>query len=52
MSKLLTLTSTSNGNCNAVSDLVKINIVPKPFANFNFNTLTELIKTFWLTVMI
>ncbi|MBI3518735.1 MAG: gliding motility-associated C-terminal domain-containing protein [Bacteroidetes bacterium] len=33
----LTLTSTNNGNCNAVSDLVKLNFVPKPFANFNFN---------------
>lgn len=32
----LTLTSTNNVNCNAVSDLVKISFVPKPFANFNF----------------
>jgi gliding motility-associated-like protein len=32
----LLLTSTANGNCNASSDIVKINFVPKPFANFNF----------------
>ena len=32
----LTLTSTNNGNCNSVNDLIKINYVPKPFANFNF----------------
>ena len=33
----LTLTSTNNGNCNSVSDLIKLNFLPKPFANFNFN---------------
>ena len=33
----LTLTSSNNSNCNAVSDLIKLNFVPKPFANFNFN---------------
>lgn len=33
----LTLSSTNNNNCIAVSDLVKLNFVPKPFANFNFN---------------
>ena len=33
----LILTSSNNGNCNAVNDLVKLNFVPKPFANFNFN---------------
>jgi gliding motility-associated-like protein len=33
----LTLTSTNNAGCNAVSDLVKLNFVAKPFANFNFN---------------
>lgn len=32
----LLLTSTSNGNCNSNSDIVKINFLPKPFANFNF----------------
>ncbi len=33
----LTLTSTNNAGCNSVNDLVKLNFVPKPFANFNFN---------------
>ena len=33
----LTLTSSNNGNCNFVNDLIKLNFVPKPFANFNFN---------------
>jgi gliding motility-associated-like protein len=33
----LTLTSSNNGNCNSVNDLIKLNFVPKPFANFNFN---------------
>ena len=33
----LTLTSTNNINCNSASDLIKLNFVPKPFANFNFN---------------
>ncbi|HRG00767.1 MAG TPA: gliding motility-associated C-terminal domain-containing protein, partial [Bacteroidia bacterium] len=33
----LTLTSTNNGNCLAISDLIKLNFLPKPFANFNFN---------------
>lgn len=33
----LTLTSTNNGNCNNVTDLIKLNFVAKPFANFNFN---------------
>lgn len=33
----LTLTSTNNGNCNLVNDYIKLNFVPKPFANFNFN---------------
>ena len=32
----LTLTSSNNGNCNSVNDLVRITFVPKPFANFNF----------------
>ncbi len=32
---VLTLTSTNNGNCNAVSDNVQINFVSPPFANFN-----------------
>ena len=34
-SLILTLTSTNNGNCNAVSDNVQINFVSPPFANFN-----------------
>lgn len=33
----LTLTSTNNGICNADSDLVKIDFVPPPFANFSAN---------------
>ncbi len=33
----LTLTSSNNGNCNAVSDIVRVNYMPEPFANFNFN---------------
>lgn len=33
----LTLTSSANGSCNSVNDLIKLNFVPKPFANFNFN---------------
>jgi gliding motility-associated-like protein len=33
----LILTSTNNGGCNSVNDLIKLNFVPKPFANFNFN---------------
>jgi gliding motility-associated-like protein len=33
----LTLTSTNNAGCNAVNDLIKLNFVPKPFANFNYN---------------
>ena len=33
----LTLTSTNNGNCNSVNDLIKLSFVAKPFANFNFN---------------
>ena len=33
----LTLTSTSNGGCNSVNDLVKLNFMQKPFANFNYN---------------
>jgi gliding motility-associated-like protein len=33
----LTLTSTNNAGCNAVNDLIKLNFVAKPFANFNFN---------------
>lgn len=33
----LTLTSTNNGGCNSINDLIKLNFVPKPFANFNFN---------------
>lgn len=33
----LTLTSSNNGNCNSVNDLIKLNFAPKPFANFNFN---------------
>jgi gliding motility-associated-like protein len=33
----LTLTSSNNGSCNSVTDLIKLNFVPKPFANFNFN---------------
>jgi gliding motility-associated-like protein len=32
----LTLTSTANGTCVAVSDNVQINFVAPPFANFNF----------------
>lgn len=36
-SMTLTLTSTNNGTCNAVSDQVTINFVAPPFANFNFN---------------
>ena len=31
----LLLTSTANANCNSSSDIIKINFVPKPFANFN-----------------
>lgn len=33
----LILTSTNNGGCNLVNDVVRLNFVPKPFANFNFN---------------
>jgi len=33
----LILTSTNNSNCLSVSDQVRINFVPKPLANFNFN---------------
>ncbi|MBS1636558.1 MAG: gliding motility-associated C-terminal domain-containing protein [Bacteroidetes bacterium] len=33
----LTLTSTNNANCIATNDQVRINFVPKPLANFNFN---------------
>ncbi len=33
----LTLTSSNNGNCNSVNDLIKLSFVAKPFANFNFN---------------
>jgi gliding motility-associated-like protein len=36
-SVMLTLTSTNNGICNADSDLVKIDFVPPPFANFSAN---------------
>ena len=35
----LTLTSTNNGGCNSVNDLIKLNFVAKPFANFNFNSI-------------
>jgi gliding motility-associated-like protein len=34
---VLTLTSTNNGTCNAVSDIVQIQFVAPPFANFNNN---------------
>lgn len=33
----LTLTSSNNGGCNAVSDQVKLNFVPEPFTNFSYN---------------
>ena len=33
---ILTLTSSSNLNCNAVSDFVQINVVSPPLANFNY----------------
>lgn len=36
-SVFLTLTSTNNNNCNAVSDNVQILFVAPPFANFNYN---------------
>jgi len=36
-SVFLTLTSTNNGNCNAVSDNVQILFVAPPFSNFNYN---------------
>lgn len=32
----LTLTSTNNGTCVSVSDIVQLNFVAPPFANFNF----------------
>lgn len=32
---VLTLTSTNNGSCTAVNDIVQINFVAPPFANFN-----------------
>lgn len=35
----LVLTSTNNSNCNAVYDQVRIDFVPKPLANFNFNNI-------------
>ncbi len=35
-SVFLTLTSTNNTNCNAESDVVQIDFVAPPFANFNF----------------
>ncbi|MES2798527.1 MAG: PKD domain-containing protein [Bacteroidota bacterium] len=38
---VLTLTSTNNGNCNAVSDVVQISFVAPPFANFNFTEVCE-----------
>jgi gliding motility-associated-like protein len=34
---VLTLTSTNNGTCNAVSDVFQIQFVAPPFANFNNN---------------
>jgi gliding motility-associated-like protein len=33
----LILTSTNNGGCNSVNDLIKLNFIAKPFANFNYN---------------
>ncbi len=33
----LILTSTNNGGCNSVNDLIKLNFMAKPFANFNYN---------------
>jgi gliding motility-associated-like protein len=33
----LILTSTNNAGCNSVNDLVKLNFMAKPFANFNYN---------------
>jgi gliding motility-associated-like protein len=33
----LTLTSTNNGTCNAVNDIVQVIFVAPPFANFNYN---------------
>jgi gliding motility-associated-like protein len=35
---ILTLTSTNNGNCNAVSDQIRIDFKDKPTANFSSNT--------------
>ncbi|MES2763191.1 MAG: PKD domain-containing protein [Bacteroidota bacterium] len=33
----LILTSTNNGGCNSVNDLIRLNFMAKPFANFNYN---------------
>lgn len=40
-SMTLTLSSTNNGGCNAESDVVQINFVAPPFANFNATDVCE-----------
>ena len=40
-SLVLTLTSTNNGDCLAVNDVVQISFVAPPFANFNFTEVCE-----------
>lgn len=40
-SLVLTLTSTNNGDCNAVSDVIQISFVAPPFANFNHTDVCE-----------
>jgi gliding motility-associated-like protein len=38
---VLTLTSTNNGTCNVVSDVIQINFVAPPFANFSGTNVCE-----------
>lgn len=46
-SMILTLTTTNNGNCLAETDLVQIDFVDPPFANFNFNSVCQFDTTYF-----